>query len=109
MGVLMPKIEFSMENIKKCLCTKCAVQIESKCVKDKQKIMLLITQQDLDSPMRMDSERVPGVYCATGQATCNDIDTKKVCKCNECPIWDQYDLKLCKPGRYFCKNGVAKK
>jgi NifB/MoaA-like Fe-S oxidoreductase len=105
----MAKIEFSMENILKCLCSKCAVQIESSCVKDKQKIMLLMTQQDLDSPMRMDSERVPGVYCATGQATCNDIDTKKVCKCNECTIWDENNLKFRQPGRYFCRDGEAKK
>jgi hypothetical protein len=104
----MTKIEFSMENIKKCLCTKCAVQIESQCVKDKQKIMLLITQQDLDSPMRMDSERVPGVYCSTGEAICKDIDTKKVCKCNECSIWNENNLKLSQPGRYYCRYGEAK-
>jgi hypothetical protein len=102
----MTRIDFSMENIKKCLCTKCAVQIESQCVKDKQKIMLLMTQQDLDSPMRIDEGRVPGLYCSTGRATCSDIDTKKVCKCNECPIWDSYGLK---PKRYFCREGKAEK
>lgn len=105
----MGKIEFSMENIKQCLCSKCPVQIESQCVKDKQKIMLLITQQDLDSPMRMDSERVPGVYCSTGKAICKDIDTEKVCKCNECPIWNEYALKDSLPRRYFCREGNVKK
>jgi Protein of unknown function (DUF2769) len=100
----MVGIDFSMENIKKCLCNKCAVQIESQCVKDKQKIMLLITQQDLDSPMRMDEERVPGLYCSTGRATCQDIDTKKVCKCNECSIWHEYGLES---QRYFCRDGSA--
>jgi len=104
----MTKIEFNMENIKKCLCPKCAVQIESQCVKDKKKIMLLITQQDLDSPMRMDSVRVPGVYCATGRAACKDIDTKKVCKCNECIIWNENNLKFSQPERYFCRDGEAK-
>lgn len=101
----MVGIDFSMENIKKCLCTKCAVQIESQCVRDKQKIMLLMTQQDLDSPMRMDEERVPGLYCSTGKAICQDIDTKKVCKCNECSIWDEYKLE---PRRYFCRDGSAR-
>jgi len=95
-----------MENIRKCLCTKCAVQIESQCAKDKEKIMLLMTYQDLDSPMRLDEGRFPGLYCTTGQASCTDIDTKKVCKCNECPIWDGYKLE---PERYFCKQGKAKK
>ncbi len=106
-GGNMTRIDFSMENINYCLCCKCAVQIESQCVKDKQKIMLLITQQDLDSPMRMDAERVPGVYCTTGKAICKDIDTKKVCKCNECYIWKEYGLKESSPGRYFCRYGES--
>lgn len=100
----MSRIELSMENINLCLCSKCAVQIESQCVKDKQKIMLLITQQDLDSPMRIDAERVPGVYCTTGKAICKDIDTKKVCKCNECNIWKEYRLNDSSSGRYFCRD-----
>ena len=103
----MENIEFSMENIKKCLCMRCAVQIESQCVKDKQQIMLLIKNQDLDSPMMMGPDRVPGLYCSTGKAVCKDIDTKKVCKCNECLIWNQKSLKSSIPGRYFCKDGKA--
>jgi Protein of unknown function (DUF2769) len=102
----MTSIDFSMENIKKCLCPKCAVQIESQCVKDKLKIMLLMTQQDLDSPMRMDEGRVPGLYCSTGRASCSDIATNKVCKCNECPIWEGYGLE---PKKYFCRDGKAGK
>jgi len=100
----MTRIDFSMENIKKCLCTRCTVQMKSQCVKDKQKIMLLMTQQDLDSAMRMDEERVPGLYCSTGKASCDDIDTKQVCKCNECPIWNNYKLTS---QRYFCRDGEA--
>ena len=98
-------IEFSMENIKKCLCMKCAVQIESQCVKDKEQIMLLIKNQDLDSPMMMGPDRVPGVYCSTGKAVCKDIDTKKVCKCNECPIWAENNLDKGTHTRYFCRDG----
>ena len=101
------KIDFSMENINKCLCSECPVQIDSQCVKDKQKIMLLITQQDLDSPMRMDETRVPGVYCSTGKADCKDIDTTKSCKCNKCPIWQEYNLQKYVIGRYFCSDGKA--
>lgn len=104
----MSKIDFSKENIDKCLCARCAVQIESDCVKDKLKIMFLITQQDLDSPMMMGPDRVPQIYCATGKATCRDIDTKKVCKCNECPLWKENKLELSTPGRYFCRDGQAK-
>ena len=102
-------IDFSMQNIKKCLCMKCAVQIESQCMKDKQKLMLLMKNQDLDSPMMMSPDRVPGLYCSTGKALCMDIDTKKVCKCNECPIWKEKELEKGTLGRYFCKNGKAPK
>ena len=100
-------IDFSMQNIKKCLCMKCAVQIESQCMKDKQKLMLLMKNQDLDSPMMMSPDRVPGLYCSTGKAICKDIDTKKVCKCNECPIWKGNTLEKSTPAQYFCKNGKA--
>ena len=102
-------IDFSMENIKKCLCIKCAVQIESQCVKDKEKIMLLMKNQDLDSPMRMSPDRVPRLYCTSGKALCKDIDTNKVCKCNECPIWKEKSLEDAEPSRYFCKNGTSPK
>lgn len=98
-------IDFSMTNIETCLCMRCAVQIESQCIKDKQKLMLLMKNQDLDSPMMMGPDRVPGLYCSTGKATCKDIDTKKVCKCNECLIWKENNLEKCTPARYFCREG----
>ena len=101
----MSKIDFTMENIKKCVCTRCAVQTESQCVKDKLKIMHLITQQDLDSPMMMGPDRVPGLYCSTGEATCKDIKTKRVCKCIDCPIWNENNLETSDPNRHFCKHG----
>lgn len=104
----LEKIDFSMENIKKCLCPRCAVQIESQCVKDKQKIVLLIKNQDLDSPMMLGPDKFPGLYCSTGTATCQDIDTKKVCKCTECPIWNEKSLNKYSPGRYFCKDGSVR-
>jgi len=103
----MYNIDYSMENINKCLCARCAVQIESDCVKDKEKILLLIKNQDLDSPMMMGPDRYPGLYCTNGKANCSDIDTKKVCKCNECQIWNEKSLEKSIPGRYFCKNGKA--
>lgn len=101
-------IDFSMENIKKCLCMKCPVQIGSQCVKDKQKIMLLITQQDLDSPMRMDEERVPGLYCSTGKALCKDIKTHEICLCKECPLWLENKLDEKEYTNYYCVNGKVK-
>ncbi len=65
-----------MKNIAKCLCTRCAVQIKSQWVKDNEKIMLLIKNQDLDSPMMMGTDMVPPVYCSIGKAICKDINAK---------------------------------
>ena len=48
----MVEIDFSMENIKKCLCTQCNVQIQSQCVKDKEKILVEITMKSLKSSKR---------------------------------------------------------
>jgi hypothetical protein len=104
----MQKIEFSMENIKRCLCSVCDVQKKSDCVKDKQKMMLLIKNQDLDSPMMMGPDKVPGLYCSTGKAVCQDIDTHEICKCNECPVWMEFSLDKFDKNRYFCKNGKFK-
>ncbi|REE25250.1 uncharacterized protein DUF2769 [Methanothermobacter defluvii] len=81
------EVDFSMKNIRRCLCLDCPVQRNSRCVADKKKIMLLITQQDLDSAMRMDTDRVPGVYCSTGRAICTDIDPHEECLCSECEVW----------------------
>ncbi len=67
--------------------------------------MHLITQQDLDSPMMMEPDRVPGLYCSTGEATCKDIKTKRACKCIDCPIWNENNLEISDPNRHFCKHG----
>jgi len=95
-------VDFSMENIRRCLCLDCPVQRNSKCVADKKKIMLLITQQDLDSAMRMDTDRVPGVYCSTGRAICTDIDPHEECLCSECEVWLEHRLGDAEISEYFC-------
>ncbi len=69
--------------------------------------MLLMKNQDLDSPMMMGPDRVPGLYCSTGKAICEDIDAKKVCKCNECPIWNERSLEKGTVDRRFCIGGKA--
>jgi hypothetical protein len=107
--MVMVEIDFSMDNIKKCLCTQCHVQLQSQCVRDKEKILLEITMQDLDSPMMMGPDRVPGLYCSTGKAVCKDIDTSQVCRCNECPLWREYELLDCEPMAYFCRDGKTLK
>lgn len=98
-----PKVPFTMENIKKCVCTKCPVQANSKCAKDKMAMMS-------GSPMNMmpPPAAVPGMYCSTGKAACTDLDFSKMCMCGACPLWAEYSLSAGMPMGYFCRDGQAK-
>ncbi len=98
---MMAKVPFTMENIKKCICTKCPVQANSKCAKDK---MMAMGKMD-GSPM---PAAVPGMYCSTGKATCTDLDWSKMCMCMACPMWETYSLGKGMPMGYYCRDGMAK-
>lgn len=95
----MANIEFNMENVKKCKCPGCPVQAESKCAMDK-----LDKLSSMGSPK---PEDVPGVYCATGKATCPDLNPNEMCQCPTCDIFKENDLESGKPGGYFCAEGKA--
>ena len=99
----MSKVEFNMENIEKCICKTCPVQAESACVKQKK----MKVQEMMESKKMPDAEMVPGVYCATGKASCSDLDVSKMCQCNECPLWEECDLISGQPMGYFCRDGKA--
>ncbi|MEN6591677.1 MAG: DUF2769 domain-containing protein [Methanobacterium sp.] len=96
----MVKIDFSVRNIKKCLCPGCPVQKESECAEGKRRIMLEIAYSS-ESGMYFERDRVPGMYCTTGEALCSDLDFNKICKCPECPVWEEYGLE----NKYYCKYG----
>lgn len=103
-----PNITF-LENIQKCICTTCPVQAESKCAKEKAIKMQEIMQKMAESEeITMPApEDVPGMYCATGKATCNDIDPSKECQCANCLIWEENDLENGQPIGVFCRDGKA--
>ena len=96
----MSKIEFNMENLKKCICYTCPVQVESTCAKEK-----LVEMKEMETP---EPDMVPGVYCATGKAICNDLDLEQFCHCNECEIWIENKLDEGEPLGYFCRDGKAR-
>ncbi len=111
----MVNIEFNMENIGKCQCPACPVQAKSGCamgkLDDLKKTMAsdppetaVATEQEVISH----PERVPGVYCSTGKATCTDIDTSQPCKCGDCDIYNENKLSEGEPGGYFCAQGKAR-
>ena len=100
---ILSKVEFNMENLQKCICKTCPVQAESACAKQKK----MKVKDMMESKKMPDAEMVPGVYCATGKATCDDLDVSKMCQCNECPLWGEYDLASGQPMGYYCRDGKA--
>jgi len=100
----MAKVPFNIDNINRCLCTRCPVQAESQCVKEKkEKREQIINSGDIENQ----SKEVPNLYCSSGIAECKDLDTKQMCICGVCPVWAEYDLPYGKPVNYFCRDGEA--
>ncbi|MHB8103872.1 MAG: hypothetical protein ACYDEF_17360 [Methanosarcina sp.] len=52
-------------------------------------------------------EDVPGIYCSTGKARCQDLDFGRKYICGSCGIWKEYDLKDADPNNHFCQHGRA--
>ncbi len=100
---MKPKIEFTRENITKCLCPQCPVQAESECAQTKMKML-----QESMRGMSPEPSDVPGVYCATGTATCSDIDPNKMCNCPNCDVFKENNLEQGEPKGYFCQKGAVK-
>jgi hypothetical protein len=47
---------------------------------------------------------VPRVYCATGTATCDDLDLSQDCQCpKSCEVYREHDLTQWK----YCERGSA--
>ena len=97
----MPNAEFSRDNVLKCLCGECPVQIESSCVADKNTALETAMGAGLD-PMPTPDD-VPGLYCATGTAVCTDLNFAELCICAECPVFTENNLG----GWKYCENGSA--
>ncbi len=95
-----PKVPFTVENVKKCVCGKCPVQANSQCAKTK---MAGIGQALGRQPLQ--AADIPGLYCATGKATCTDLDWSKMCMCMACPMWETYSLGTTTPMGYYCRDG----
>lgn len=100
------KVPYSSANINKCRCSQCPVQADSQCAQDKIKSskqkMESMPSGEVPSP-----EEVPGIYCSTGKATCQDLDPNRKCICGSCEVWNEYGLKDADPNNHFCHNGRA--
>jgi hypothetical protein len=97
------KVPFNSENAARCWCPDCPVQQQSKCVHN-MKLTLVAALEE--SPLKR--EKIPGIYCATGEATCKELDYAKNCLCPTCGVFDRYGLAKGKPVGHYCRDGMSK-
>lgn len=97
------KVPFVVANATRCNCPKCPVQGASACVKGK---MAKINDALKSNPLQRAD--IPGVYCASGTATCQDINTNQNCMCGSCPVFAEFKLAGGKPVGYYCRDGSSK-
>jgi hypothetical protein len=96
-------VHFVSINVTKCLCPRCPVQSSSACVAGKVSGLKDALNQQ---PLRR--KDIPGVYCATGIATCTDLKIEQDCMCGKCVIFPEYKLFNFQPMGHYCKDGNAK-
>jgi hypothetical protein len=100
------KVPYTVLNIKRCRCTLCPIQADSECAQEKYSRL----ENELESPggvEALEPQKVPGVYCSAGTATCSDLNFNRQCLCNTCPVWEEYKLEKSTPMAYFCNKGRA--
>ncbi len=97
------KVPFTGAEVGLCMCPKCPVQAASACAKGK---VSAIESALKKSPLMR--EDIPGVYCSTGKATCQDLDPKKACMCGTCSVFMKYSLANGTPVGYYCRDGSAR-
>jgi hypothetical protein len=100
------RVPYAVKNIERCMCPQCPVQADSRCISDKIG-NLKNEMKDLGIDEVSAPQKVPGVYCSSGTATCSDLDPNKDCICKTCSVWDDYCLEHANTIMYFCNNGRA--
>ena len=96
----MPSVEFTADNILKCECGRCPVQAKSDCVDKARGASAKAVEEG--HVTRQPSE-VPGLYCSSGKAFCDDLDLSQNCMCGQCTVHAEYKLSQSK----YCQRGSA--
>ena len=103
-AALESKVPCTVMNIKRCRCTLCPVQANSECAQEKYSRL----KDEIESSGGVEvlaPQKVPGIYCSVGTATCGDLSFNRQCICNTCPVWEEYNLRNAKIIRYYCNKG----
>lgn len=106
--ISMPeKVPFAIENLKRCICGQCPVQIKSKCVKEKLDAAAKLMSDPKKAKVMPKPKDIPRLYCSSGKASCKDIDANQMCICGSCAVWNEHVLADARPTMYFCLEGKA--
>jgi hypothetical protein len=89
-------VAYTQENIDKCWCGQCPVQVGSKCAAE-------LYSAFKDSGRLPAPERLGGLYCSTGKAICDDLSITNLCNCPGCLVWAENGLSA----NHFCALGSA--
>jgi hypothetical protein len=101
-------VPFTVSNIEKCMCSKCPVQAGSSCAQEQiGNLKNEMSNVHVPGNAAPEPQKVPGVYCSSGEATCTDLDPNEECMCKTCEVWAGYCLERGTPMMYFCNNGKA--
>jgi len=100
------KVPYAVNNIEKCMCPQCPVQADSVCTLDKIG-NLKNEMKSLGKNEVPEAQKVPGVYCSSGTATCSDLDHNRDCICKTCSVWEGHCLEHADTIMYFCNSGRA--
>ncbi len=101
----MVKVDYNLDNMLKCICCKCKVQTGSDCAKERTDKIQKVEARGLEAIPRFEPEEFPWLYCATGKASCNDLNFEEKCKCKECKVWIENNLESADIQEYYCKDG----
>ncbi len=92
----MPNVAYVKDNIEKCWCGTCPVQVASKCAQD-------LYEQSQKGPDLPPPERLGGLYCSTGKTICTDVNFVNRCYCPSCLVWSENNLL----SNHYCSHGSA--
>jgi hypothetical protein len=98
----MPEVAYVEKNVARCLCYGCPVQKHSDCA---QKLYDAVSPTILSADPPADRADLPGLYCANGEAFCQDLDFTETCRCMGCEVYAQNGLD----GWKYCQRGSAAK
>lgn len=93
-GAEVSRVAYTKQNVEKCWCGSCPVQVDSKCAH--QLYEAAKGRDKLPPP-----DQLGGLYCSTGTAVCEDLNFVNLCDCPACQVWGENQLA----GNHYCEHG----